>query len=215
MTIFMSCSTRTTVIARVGHLADQLIHLDGFLRIEAGGRLVEEDHPRLHGQGAGDLQALEGTVGHGVGAGLGVLLQADEAHQLEGLAAQLGVAAGDAREAQGGLDQVAVETQVGTHHHVLDGAHVHADLQVLEGARHTAAGQLVRRLATDGFAIQADLAVGGFVDPGDEVEQGRLAGAIGADHGIDDACVDAEAHILHGLDAAEVDGEVGDVEKPP
>ncbi len=113
---------------------------------------------RLHGQRAGDLEALEGAVGHRVGAGVEVLLEADEAHQLGGFVAQLGVAAGEAGQAQRGLDEVAVEPQVGAHHHVLDGAHVHADLQVLEGARHAAAGQLVGRLAADGFAVEADLA---------------------------------------------------------
>ena len=198
--------------AGIGDLADQVVDLDGFLGIQAGGRFVEEDQARLHGQGAGDFQALEGTVGHRVGPGFDILAEADEVHQLGRFGTHFTVAPFQAGEAQRRLDQVAVQAQVGADHDVFDGRHVHADLQVLEGARHAAPGQFVGRLAVDGFAVETDFARGRLVDAGDQVEQRRLAGAVRADHGIDDAGVDGERHVLHRLDATKMDGQVLDFE---
>ena len=196
----------------IGDLAHQMVDLDGFLGVEAGGRLVEEDQARLHGQGAGDFETLERAVGHAVGTGLGKLFETDEAHQLKGFLAHFIVAAPQCRQTQGGLDQVTVQSQMGANHDVLDGAHVHADLQVLESPGDTARRQFIGGFAANRLAIQLDLAGSWFINAGNQVEQRRLARPVGADHRIDDTGVDIEADILYSLDAAEVNGEIANFE---
>ena len=52
----------------------------------------------------------------------------------------------------------------------------------------------------------------GLVDAGDRVEHGRLAGAVGADHRVHLAGLDAERHVLVGDEAAEAHGDAVDLE---
>src|SRR5690606_21226501 len=61
--------------------------------------------------------------------------------------------------------------------------------------------------------VQARATRRGPVDPGDQVEQGRLAGAIGADDGIHDAFVHGKTDVLDGPDIAELDGNAVDFEQ--
>ena len=53
-------------------------------------------------------------------------------------------------------------------------------------------------------AAQAHLPGVGLVDPGDNFEQGALAGAVFADQGVDLARLERERHVVEGLDAGEV-----------
>ena len=194
----------------VRHLSHQLIHLNGFLGVQSGSGFVQKNQARLHRQRAGNFQAFECTVGHAVGTGIDISLQAHKTHQLGSLGVQLAVAPFECWPTQGSFEQVAVQAQVGTHHHVLDGAHVHADLQVLKGARHAPAGQLIRRFAGDGFAIEQNASGGGCVNAGDQVEQRGFTCAVGANHRIHNSCVDGKADVLHRLDTTKVDGQVFD-----
>jgi hypothetical protein len=43
--------------AAIGEILDHLPHLDAALRVEAGGRLVEEDDPRVADKAHGDVEA--------------------------------------------------------------------------------------------------------------------------------------------------------------
>jgi hypothetical protein len=81
-------------------------------------------------------------------------------------------------------------------------------LDVLEGARDAPPGDLVRRHARDVLAGEDQPAAGRIVDARDEVEDRRLAGAVGADDREHLPLLDGEAHPVEGLDAAEVDLEV-------
>ena len=53
-----------------------------------------------------------------------------------------------------------------------------------------------------------DAAGVGRVEAGDQVEQRRLAGAVGTDDADDFVLVDGDAHVQVGLDASEADGQV-------
>src|SRR5699024_2183742 len=81
--------------------------------------------------------------------------------------------------------------------------HVHTDLQILERARHAQTAQSVRRLGGDITAIERHAPGRGLIDAGDQVEQRRLAGAVGADDGIDLAALYLEIQILDCQHAAE------------
>jgi len=62
---------------------------------------------------------------------------------------------------------------------------------------------LVRLQPVDAAALQEDLALVDVVDPGDAVEEGRLAGAVGADEPVDAPRFEGQRHAVDRGDAAE------------
>ena len=67
---------------------------------------------------------------------------------------------------------------------------------VLEGAGDAGGQDLVRRQAEQLAALEADGAAGGGHEAGDDVEEGGLAGAVGADDGDDAAVGDGDVDLL-------------------
>src|SRR5882757_7397055 len=86
-------------------------------------------------------------------------------------------------------------------------------LDVLEGAGDAQRGDAVRRHVGDVGAVEAEMARGRLVDAAYQVEDGGLAGAVGADDGEDLALLDVEAHAVDGADAAEMDRELVGLEE--
>src|SRR5258706_6401721 len=107
-------------------------------------------------------------------------------------------------------EQSTVQPQVCTDHHIFEGTHVHAHLYILERSAHATARQLVRTLVGDVLAVQQDLAFAWRADSADQVKQCGLAGAVGADHGVDRSLLDRKGDALHCLDAAERLGDLVD-----
>jgi hypothetical protein len=66
-------------------------------------------------------------------------------------------------------------------------------LDILEGPRDAQAGDGVWRRAGDVLAVEHQLAFGGVIDPADQIEDRRLAGAIGADDRKHLALLDIES----------------------
>src|SRR5207249_7625753 len=83
---------------------------------------------------------------------------------------------------------------------------------VLERAPEAAPGPGVRRQGRDVRAAEHDPSPIGGQEPGDEVEDGRLARAIGADEPEDLPLVDAEVDAVDGPDPAERDAQLLDRE---
>ena len=71
----------------------------------------------------------------------------------------------------------------------------------------------MRRQARDVVPLEADAAGCRLVDAADEIEDRRLAGAVRADDREDLALVDAEADAVDRLDAAEMHGQIFDLEQ--
>ena len=61
----------------------------------------------------------------------------------------------------------------------------------------------MRRGAEEAFAVEGDLAGIRPVEPRDQVEERRLAGAVRSDQAGDLTVLDAERDVVHGDDAAE------------
>jgi hypothetical protein len=97
---------------------------------------------------------------------------------------------------------VPAQQQVLEHRGVLE------QLDVLEGARDAAPGDLVRGHAGDVLVAEDEPPVGGLVDARDEVEDGGLARAVGPDDREHLAHLDLEGHRVDGPDAAEAHPEV-------
>ena len=72
--------------------------------------------------------------------------------------------------------------QVAAEHDVLYCCHVHADLHLLERAAHAPLSELIRLQTRGTLSVKKDLALGGNIEPGNQVEQRRLTGTVGADN---------------------------------
>src|ERR687884_197474 len=83
--------------------------------------------------------------------------------------------------------------------------HVELDEQArdLERSRQTEAGDAVGRQPGDPPAVVDDRARRRLLEPGNDVEQGRLAGAVRTDHADDLARLDVEGHAGQRDDATE------------
>ena len=97
-------------------------------------------------------------------------------------------------------------------HHVLERRHLGEQADVLEGAGDAGLGHFVHRRRLVGLAGQLEGAAVGRVQAGHHVEEGGLAGAVGADQAVDLAALDGDADVGQGLQAAEALGDAGDLE---
>ena len=105
-----------------------------------------------------------------------------------------------------------MRAHVAADHHVLDGRHLGEQPDVLEGARDARLRDLVHRGRLVRRAAQHEGAAVGRVQAGDDVEEGGLAGAVGADQAVDLARIDGDADVGQGLQAAEALGHAIDLE---
>ena len=97
-------------------------------------------------------------------------------------------------------------------HDVLQHRLVVEQADVLEGAGDAGPVDLGGGHAVDVLAVQQDGAVGGLVDLGQQVEDGGLAGAVGADEAGDLRAAQGNVEVVHGLEAAEGDAQVDALE---
>src|SRR4029079_3955800 len=68
-------------------------------------------------------------------------------------------------------------------------------------------GDQIRRKAGDVVVVEQDSPGGGANDPGEAVEERRLAGAVGTDHGADLARRHGDRHVVEGGEPSEPRGE--------
>jgi hypothetical protein len=86
---------------------------------------------------------------------------------------------------------------------VLKHGEVPEQLHQLEGAHQPARSDVFRRNAGQLLVLEEDAACGGVEEPGDHIEQRRLAGAVGADDGGDTLRGNLEAHVVDREQAVE------------
>ena len=180
---------------KLANHADQFVHL---ALVQAGHHLIEQDHLGAEGHGTAHFEP----------APLG---QRQLAGQHIGAGSQPDLLEHDI----GALARVALPpvVQKRADHHVLDHREGHQRLGDLERASQAALGALVGPQFVDHFALQPDLAGGGFQLPGQQVEQRRLAGSVGPDDADDLARRHIEAHVVDGGQAEEALADVLDLEE--
>ena len=147
--------------------ADDVADLLGVLRIEAGRRLVEQDHFGIAQEGLRDAHALLHAVRQRVDAAIAVFGQADLRERLVDFAL-------------GSLLVHAVEQT--EEHELLEDRHVALERGVLRQDRHA---PLQVRDVRDVAAEHGDRAFVRAQEPGDEREQRGLAGAVGPEQAED------------------------------
>ena len=167
--------------AGVGQLLHQLQYLAHHLRVQGAGGLVEQNHVRVHGQSAGNGNALLLAAGQALGVDVGLVGQTHTGQQLVGalgngfLVLQL--------EQAGGQFQVLLHGQVGE------------EVEVLEHHAHLLAHSVdVGIVHLHPFKL--DGAGGGDLQPVQAAQKGGLAAAGGSDQAHHVAAVDVDVDAL-------------------
>ena len=165
---------------------------------EPGERLVEQQHPRPGGERQGHVDEALAAIGQRAGLGLLDPGKAEITHQrrrVGGNAGQGGGARPDA-EAAGmtGLDGKA---------DILLDRQPAEQIGDLERAADASGGDRLRTEAPDLAPVERHRAAIRRKHAGDEIEGSGLAGAVGADQGMQRAVHDREADAAHGANAAE------------
>ena len=180
--------------ALIGQSPGQVEHLAGLGDAECGGRLVEHDELRIPQHRLGHRDRLALAAGHRRDRQADVLQRRDR-EVIEHLA-------------RPGLHLRLVEAeetrvQLPAEVHVLDDVEVVGERQVLVDDLDAETGRLLG--AGDGHRLPLpdQLALIDRVDPGDALDQGRLAGAVVADEGHDLAVGRAQVRATQGVDRAE------------
>ena len=204
------------VAAFGAELRDQLGDLVRLDRIHPGGRLVEEEQPRVGRGGARDLEPPPVRVREAVRRLVPAVAHQPIAEEREprlGELADLALLTALAGRAEHRPEDAGPGVPVRRRHHVLAHAHVQEQAQRLEGARDPALGDLVRLEADDAAPFEEDVACGRLVDAGDEVEERRLAGAVRADHADDLSLAHVDVEPVDDREAAERHRDVAQLEQ--
>ena len=97
---------------------------------------------------------------------------------------------------------------VQTHLHVVENGHIRKQPDILEGTGNAQLIDLVHRHSLDVDAVDQHRATGGLVNAGEQVENGGLARAVGADQAGNLGGADGDVEAIHGSQAAEVNAQV-------
>src|SRR2546427_727533 len=178
-----------------GH--DDVHHGELLLGGDAAGRLVEEEQRGLARRGHRDVEELPHALRDDGRRPVAVGLDAIDAQELRaGLHA---VTTGQGRK-PGAAPAVG---QAVRDHQVFEDRHRREDLGHLERAAHTEPGDLARREADELLAAKTDRASARVRVTGDEVDERRLARAVGADDGDDLLGRDGDVDVAGGHDLIE------------
>ena len=93
---------------------------------------------------------------------------------------------------------------------VVQDAQVFKEADILKGPGDAGRGDAVGGPGADVLALKENPPLGDAKDPGDEIEDGGLAGAVGADEAHQLPFLHLQGKIGDGLEAAEMVGEVDD-----
>ena len=170
-----------------GEAAQDGEDLGGLLRGQDRGRLVEDEDPGLAVERLEDLDPLLPADRQGLDLGLGVDLEAEALAELDDPAVRLLAVEEDAV----GHRLLAEEDVLG------DGEHRH-EHEVLVDHADAAGDRVGRPVDRDGRAVEQDLALVRDGQPVQDVHEGRLAGAVLAEQGVDLAGPQVEADVVVG-----------------
>ena len=186
--------------ALAGDAPQPLLQLLGLPRVEAGGRLVEQQHVRPPEQRARDFDLLLHAVGKVVHFAAGELRQSGPFQRVHRLPRPAG-----APDGAHGIQDVGQLEDAGRlpDQDVLQNGEVRNEPDVLEAPRHPAAHPQAGRHAGQVLPVDVDPSGRDRVDAADQVEDGGLARAVGSDEGGALAARHVERQIPDDLQPAE------------
>src|SRR5207302_1529837 len=192
---------------------DEAAHVLLLLDVHPGHRLVEQQEPGLGGQRPGELDALLQAVGQAARRRLADRLDLQEVDDPldEGPVFEL------LTPGRPPVERLEQEASAHLHeparHDVVEHAHALEQGDVLERARDAEGRDVRRRQVRAIPSLERDPAFVRVIEPADGVEQGRLAGAVGADDRHDLPPRDAQADPVDGDERAESHADAGHLEQ--
>ena len=210
----MSCSTMATVTPKSATMSSiQNVRSSVSSGFKPRRRLVEQQQARFRTQRPPDFHHLSSAVGkiaHGLPAMALQVQQID--HRFHPFPKRDLLPAHGQQEQHvgqkiGAAMHMAADKQIVQHRLAVE------QLRVLERPSDTQLGDPMRGPAGHVFAGEAHAAGIGVVEAADDVEDGRLAGAVRPDDAEHLAFDDIERHVAHGLHAAETQRQVARLEQ--
>ena len=151
---------------------------------QGGGRLVHDDEPGIEREGLGDLDHLLLGDGEGADDRARIEVHSELVEQIGGLLAQLAPADDLAGVRFPPDEDVLLHREV---RHEIELLIDDGDAEVL---------RLAGAVEDDRLTVEDDLAAVRLIDPGEDLHQGALAGAVLADEPEDFAGMDFETDVL-------------------
>src|SRR5262245_51487938 len=179
-------------------------------RADAAGRLVEQDDSRAQGEGGGDVEQLLVALGQVLRARVQLVGEAEQLGDLHGSVAHLAVPREGGEEAS-----AAAEPRRDRRLQCLENGELGEDVDELEAPRHTEPGQPHGADAGDVAILEANGAGGRRQHAGEDVDQRRLAGAVGTDDRDELAGANGEADPVERAElAVELSDSLGGEDHP-
>ncbi len=185
----------------------------GFRLAHARDGLVEQQQAGADGQRSRHVDALldaERQLGRQL---VLEFAQVQGIQQRQGLFARRGLLASRRREAKGGAKGAVGLVAVEAGQHVLEHGLLAKELDVLEGPPDAEPADHIRLEPGDVMAVEQDTPGGRLHHAGNGVDEGRLAGAVGADQAADLAGLDVERQLGDGGDTTEADRHASELEQ--
>src|SRR5215470_19790128 len=137
----------------------------------------------------------------------------DQVEQDVGLTTRARLLAAHARQGERAPENAALDVGVAPDENVVEGAQPPEDLGVLECPRDAESGDRVRRQRRQIVAVEHHVAARGAIEPGQHVEDRRLARAVRTDEGDDRTLADFKLEVAQCRQPSEVDREADDAEE--
>ena len=194
------------------HCVQHLGEMRGLLSVESSRRLVEEDQPRPHREGAGELDAPLDPGRQIAGEGPRVAVEVEHVQDRSRALSRRTLRVTRERKVERVAERVAPAQRVHRHDQVLLHGHRAPQLQVLKSASDAEPRAFVHRRVSQRVVVEIDRPCVRPDDAGDAVEERGLARAVGPDEAEDLAAVQVQRHAIESDDAAKPHGQVAHAE---
>ena len=192
----------------VADCVDAFQQVLGLGRVHAGGRLIKQQQLHAGCERTRDFELALGAVRQVRRLRLGETFKLENPQQVDGLPMHLLLFTPEARGAENRATHVVAEGFVERDKHVLLNRHLLEQADILESSSDAGANDLIGFLAVHFLAVQPEFAVGGLVHAGEQVEDGRLTGAVRSDQADELTLVDGHVEIVDSAQTTEGDAEM-------
>ena len=155
------------------------LHLLGW--VHAGGGLIQQQQLRSCGEGADDFEAALVAVGQALGRCVGELAELENLQHVHDLRGDLLLFVAEDRSARERMHHAADDVQVKGDADVVEDRQRREQPDVLKGPCDAVLRDVVGGQAVNVAPTKRNRPLGRLVNPGDEVEDGGLARAVGPD----------------------------------
>ena len=185
-------------------IPNEVHQLEHFLRIQTRSGLVQHQNLGVGHQRAGNLNTALNAVGQIGRTGVGILVKLQQLQAVHGLLLDLFFMLPVTGQQKHGFDQAALAVVVQRHLNVVQNAQTGEQTGVLEGTGDTQTGHFDLALLGDVHTIEHNGTGIELINLGNQVENRRLTGTVGADDGGDRTGFDLKIEIPDCGNTAEV-----------